>query len=107
MNETLLISAQSQALELGAADTVKSVTQAIRIILTTPKGTVPMYRDFGVDMSFLDYPGPAAEQRARVEIKEAIEQWEPRVTVKDITFRRDELRSGKLIPVVEVEIDHE
>lgn len=107
MNESLLISAESPALELGAADTVKSVTQAIKIILTTPKGTVPMYRDFGVDMSFLDYPGPAAEQRARVEIKEAIERWEPRVTVKDITFQRDELQSGKLVPTVEVEINNE
>ena len=34
---------ESTALELGAPDTVKSVLQAIKIILTTPKGMVPMY----------------------------------------------------------------
>ena len=108
MSESYKVSAaESAALELGAADTVKSVLQAIKIILTTPKGTVPMYRDLGVNMDFLDLPAPGAEQRARMEIREAIEEWEPRATVKDITFSRDELQSGKLIPTVEVEINIE
>lgn len=98
---------ESPTLRMGEPDTVQSVLQAIKIILTTPKGTVPMYRDFGVNMDFLDLPTPGAEQRARMEIREAIEEWEPRATVKDITFSRDELQSGKLIPTVEVEINIE
>lgn len=92
---------------LGEPDTVESVLQAIKIILTTPKGTVPMYRDFGVNMDFLDMPIPGAEQRARMEIREAIEKWEPRATVRNITFDRDRALSGKLIPTVEVEINSE
>ena len=107
MSNTYTVSAdENGALELGAAETVKSVLQAIRIILTTPKGTVPLYRDFGVDMDFLDMPAPAAEQQARMEIREAIEKWEPRATVQDITFERDGA-SGKLVPKVEVEINIE
>lgn len=106
MNTYKVSAKQAMALKLGAADTVESVLQAIKIILTTPKGTVPMYREFGVDMSFLDMPIPGAEQRARLEIREAIERWEPRATVKEITFSRDGL-SGKLIPTVEVEINFE
>ncbi len=98
---------ESTALELGAPDTVKSVLQAVKIILTTPKGTVPMFREFGVNMDFLDLPTPGAEQRARMVIREAVEEWEPRATVKDITFSRDESLSGKLIPTVEVEINSE
>jgi hypothetical protein len=94
------------ALELGAANTVKSVMQNIKIIITTRKGTVPTYRDFGVDMDFLDLPLPGAEQRARVAIREAVEQWEPRATVTGITFGRDGA-SGRLIPTVEVEINDE
>lgn len=107
MNTYKVSATESAALQLGAADTVKSVLQAIRIIITTQKGTVPMYRDFGVNMDFLDLPAPGAEQRARMEIKEAIEEWEPRATVKDITFSRNELQSGKLMPTVEVEINSE
>ena len=94
---------ESMPLQLGAEDTVTSVLQAIKMILTTPKGTVPMYRDFGITMDFLDLPGPAAEQRARMDIREAIEEWEPRAEVKDITLLRDGI-SGKLTPTVEVEI---
>lgn len=107
MNSYKVSAAESAPLELGAADTVKSVLQAIRTIISTPKGTVPMYRDFGVDMDFLDLPTPGAEQRARMEIREAIDTWEPRATVKDITFSRDESQPGKLIPTVEVEINGE
>lgn len=107
MNSYKVSADDGAALELGAADTVKSVMQAIKLILTTPKGTVPLYRDFGVNMDFLDLPGPGAEQRARAEIREAIEQWEPRATVKSITFSRAGAASGKLIPTVEVEINSE
>lgn len=95
------------AIALGEPDTVESVLQAIKIILTTPKGTVPMYRDFGVNMDFLDMPIPGAEQRARMEIREAVEKWEPRATVRSITFSREGGQSGKLIPTVEVEINSE
>lgn len=104
MTSYMVTPGEGDALELGAADTVKSVLQAIRIILTTPKGTVPMYRDFGVDLEFLDMPIPAAEQRARMEIREAIELWEPRAAVKGITFSRNGAQSGKLVPTVEIEI---
>ena len=107
MNTYRVSAGENAALQLGEPDTVQSVLQAIKIILTTPKGMVPMYRDFGVNMDFLDLPTPGAEQRARMEIREAVEEWEPRATVKDITFSRDESQSGKLIPTVEVEINSE
>lgn len=108
MGDTYKISAaDSDALLLGAADRVRSVMQTIRIILTTPKGTVPLYRDFGIDMSFLDMPIPGAEQRARIEIWEAIEKWEPRATVTDVTFDRSAAGGGRLIPTVEVTITSE
>lgn len=93
--------------ELGVTDTVESVIQGIRIILTTPKGSVPMYREFGINMDFLDMPYPGAEQIARSEIREAIERWEPRATVRQITFQRGLLGDGSLIPTVEVEIHAE
>ena len=42
-----------------------------------------------------------------MEIREAVEEWEPRATVKDITFSREESLLGKLVPTVEVEINIE
>lgn len=88
----------------AATDTVQSVLQNIAVILSTPKGTVPMYRDFGIDTRFLDSPIPTAELQMRSEIREMVEKWEPRATVKAITFSREAAADGKLIPIVEVEI---
>ena len=40
-----------------------------------------------------------------VEIKDAIARWEPRAELVSVEFQIDESTPGKLIPVVEVEID--
>lgn len=98
------VSSTDGALRLGESDTVRSILQRIEIILSTGRGSVPNYREFGVDMELLDLPIPAAEQRIRIDRREAIERWEPRAKVVDITFSRDEAQLGKLIPIVEVEI---
>jgi hypothetical protein len=89
---------------LSEEETVRSVLQCVKMILTTAKGSVPLYRDFGLDMSILDKPMATAAPRARAMVREAVEQWEPRATVKGVTFQRDEL-NGRLIPTVEVEIN--
>lgn len=96
--------AEQTAYRLNETDTARSVLQNIALILSTRKGTVPMYRDFGVDMDFLDLPRPVAEVRMVAEIREAVETWEPRATVKDVRFL-DGGGDGVLVPVVEVEIN--
>lgn len=96
--------AELTSYRLNETDTARSVLQNIALILSTPKGTVPMYRDFGVNMDFLDLPRPVAEVRMVAEIREAVETWEPRATVKDVRFL-DSGGDGVLVPVVEVEIN--
>ena len=83
---------------------MESVLQNIAVILSTPKGSVPMYRDFGISVDILDRPIPVAKAMMTADIKEAIEQWEPRVTFISVDFMEDEL-NGRLIPMVEVEIN--
>lgn len=46
-------------------------------------------------MTWLDYPIDLAQDLFRVAAMEAIERWEPRVNVSDITFTA-EPASGKL-----------
>lgn len=106
MSSYKVMPTDSDALTLGTSETVRSVLQSVTIILSTPKGSVPMYRDFGVNMEYLDLPMPIAEVRMVSEIREAVEKWEPRATVTDVSFERDTL-NGKLMPIVEVEINGE
>lgn len=63
----------------------REVERNIKTILSTPKGTCPLYREFGVDISMLDNPSPAAKNMLTVAIIDAIEEWEPRAQVADIT----------------------
>ena len=57
-------------LRFNEQETVNSVLQNIAVILTTPKGTVPLYRDFGLDMSFVDKPRPVAEVMMVAPVRE-------------------------------------
>jgi len=91
-------------IKFNVTDPVESVLQNIAVILSTPKGSVPMYRDFGISVDILDRPIPVAKAMMTADIKEAIEQWEPRVTFISVDFMEDEL-NGRLIPMVEVEIN--
>ena len=99
------VSAERQgALALNEQDAIASVLQNIALILRTRQGSIPHYREFGLPMEFIDKPLPIAKPMAYLEIKEAVERWEPRATVIDVTFAEDAGVPGKLIPTVEVEI---
>ena len=97
----------AKELTLNEEDTVKSVLQNVALILATPKGSLPMYRDFGLDWGFLDKPMHIAKVLMASEIKEAVERWEPRATVLSVDFRENIERPGVLIPAVEVDISLE
>jgi len=85
-------------------DLVSSVLQNIAVILSTPKGSVPLYRDFGLSSVFLDKPMPAAKMMMIAEVREAIERWEPRARFVSLTFEERITQPGTLWPTVEVEI---
>ena len=91
-------------IRLNERETVSAVLQNIALILATPKGSAPFYRDFGVTNEFLDKPLPVAKVMMIGEFREAIEDWEPRAAVRNVSFAEDPLEPGKLIPAVEVEI---
>lgn len=95
------------AIRLNEQDTVSAVLQNIAVILSTSKGSVPLYRSFGLNTDFLDKPIPVAKTMMVAEVREAIETWEPRATVVDVSFREDISAPGILIPIVEVEIADE
>ena len=92
------------SITLNEKDRVKSVLQNIAIILRTQKHTVPLYRDFGLAMQFLDKPMAVARSLLIAEIHETITVYEQRANVLNVTFEIDEAVPGKLIPTVEVEI---
>jgi phage baseplate assembly protein W len=92
-------------LTLNERDPVKSVLQNIAIILSTRQGSVPLYRDFGLPMQFIDKPIAVARPLLIAEIVDAISVYEPRANVLNVTLEPDPEAPGKLVATVEVEIN--
>ena len=95
------------AVQLNETDTVRSVLQNIAIILSTRQGTCPSYRGFGLPQKFVDKPLPVAMPMMYSVVKEAVEEYEPRAEVVNVTFAADRNAPGRLIPTVEVNIINE
>lgn len=79
----------------------QEILQNVALILCTPKGSLPLDREFGTDQSYVDKPPGVARTMLVAEVKEAMEL-EPRVELVDLSF--DHSESGKLTPMVEVKI---
>lgn len=92
-------------IDFGAVG-INEIAQNIRMIITTPVGSVPLNREFGIDTDVIDLPLPIAQQKLTQEIFQAIRKYEPRVRVTKITFKQtvDEMTNGILIPAVEFEV---
>ena len=92
---------------LCESDTVKSVLQNCHLILTTRKGSIPMYREFGLDNDFVDRPIPVAQTMMISKVKEALETFEPRAEFVNLTFEQNIDVPGGMIPILEVEINEQ
>ncbi len=92
-------------INLAPASVIEEVLQNLSMILRTIKNTAPLYRDFGISGGFIDKPIPVAETLIVAEIYEAVEKYEPRAEIVEISFDCD--NSGKLNPCLEVEINAE
>ena len=60
---------------------LEEVVQNVRMIITTPKGSVPLDRDFGLDFDVIDRPMPVARALMEVDIVDQVGRYEPRARV--------------------------
>lgn len=91
-------------INLEPATQVDEILRNISILLATPQGSVPLDRAFGLSQRAVDRPVDIAKTLLVGDITGAIERFEPRAKVANISFRMEDTR---LIPVVEVTIDDE
>ncbi len=93
------------AIVVGATG-VAEIVQNVRTILATPKGSVPLDRDFGVIWTVLDRPLPEAKAAYTGDAVAQVQKYEPRVKVLSVGFRADTsgAMQGRLYPVVRIKI---
>lgn len=88
----------------SGSERAAEILRNVALILATPQGSSPMYRDFGLPQDFLDKPIPAAKALMIARVREAIEEWEPGARVVNVTFQGDPATPEQLMPRVRVEI---
>lgn len=92
-------------ISLNETDKIKSALQNVAIILKSVVNTNVLYREFGISGQMLDKPENVAFPRMYAEIREKIEEYEPRVSVLNISFEIDTEKIGRVVPVVEIEFN--
>ena len=98
----VMVESMPREVKYGEKD-VLEIMQNCRTILTTPKGTVPLDREFGISAELLDSPMPAIRAMAEQEIFLAFRKYEPRAVIKFITWEA-EIISGRVMPNVAIQV---
>lgn len=98
-----LITGRLPPINFAPATVVEEVVQNVRCIMATPKFSVPLDRDLGLDPSYLDMPIEMAKAKYASELVLAIARKEPRAAVTDIKWEAAIV--GTLTAKVKVNID--
>lgn len=80
-------------------DTLKEIDRGLQFLLSTPKGSYPLDRGFGIDYAFLDKPAPVAANMLAAELKDTIPAMDPRVQLDRVEVERDDM-TGTLKPTI-------
>lgn len=72
------------------ANLIDDLRKNINTLFGTPEGTVPGDRHFGISWDFVGMPGPVVQNLLSLEIIEKVDEYEPRLTVLNISFEHDQ-----------------
>lgn len=93
---------QGVTLNLAPESFVEEIVQEIYILLNTPKGSIPYYREFGIDGDYLHKPMQIAKAMYAAAVTDAIEQFIPGVQLQNISFAGNADSPATLRPILEV-----
>lgn len=71
------------------ASLIDDIRKNIKTLFSTPEGTVPGDRRLGINTGFVGRPAPVVQNLLSLEIIQKVDEYEPRVTVKNINFEHD------------------
>jgi len=77
---------------------ISDLDRRISLLLSTREGTVPLDREFGLNMDFLDSPSQTAKSLYAAEVTKKVARFIPEARVQSITWIGEEM--GKLTPKV-------
>lgn len=76
-------------------------------LLSTPKGTMPGDRNYGIDFSFMDLPLEAVENTFAIEAMNAVDEYEKGLSIDSVNFSTSDDRIVAHINLVDSDEDPE
>jgi len=81
-----------------AGNALAELDRQLALLLSTREGTMPLDREFGLNMDFVDMPPEAAKSLYTAEVTEKVSKFIPEVRVQEVTWTGG--NTGKLFPKV-------
>lgn len=97
-----VINSVTGKISLAPESVEAEVVQNVRMIITTVRGTVPLFRDFGLDSTIIDSPTLMAQAKISTEIIRQVRKYEPRAKITSLKYDVPEI--GHLRPIVTVAV---
>lgn len=85
----------------GNITEIEDISKCINNILSIPAGSLPLARGLGISWTNLSKVPPELENDIATEIISKLSEYEPRISVREVTFGYDE--EGKVITNIAVE----
>lgn len=102
MSELYTLTINPAKIDFRPSSVIEEILQNVHTIVATTKYSVPLYREFGVNATFIDEPTPLVKSRLVAEVIEKVEYFEPRVIVEEVIINGNE--DGQLIPTLKISI---
>lgn len=77
---------------------IADLDRKLNLLMTTREGTMPLDREFGIDMDCVDRPPEVAKSLYTAEITKKVAKFIPEVRVREVTWSHGE--AGHFIPKV-------
>lgn len=81
-----------------ANQAMEEIDRRLALLYSTREGTMPLDREFGINMDFVDMPPETAKSLYTAEVTKKTAKFVPEVRVKGVTWSHGE--TGTLIPKV-------
>ena len=103
MNDIEILINDNNKINFAPDNILDEVIQNVITICSTPKFSVTLDREFGVEAVFIDEAVNLSKNKYASEIIKAVRKFEPRAKIKSINFIGD--LEGKIYPKIRININ--
>lgn len=83
--------------------TLEFIIQKVRMLISTPRGSLPLQRDYGYDPKIIDIPFDIAFAGIKFDLETQFKKWISEITLRNIKLKSED--NGKYYITLQVEVN--